>query len=1120
MTSGYYRCPTIYQDTVVFVCEDDLWTVPAQGGIARRLTSNLGEVSYPFLSPDGSQIAFVGREDGQQEIYAMPAQGGPARRLTYLAGSIVHVAGWKADGKIIFANNAGQPFRDLQYLYMLDPAGGLPERLGIGPARAISFGSGGLRVIGRNILDPARWKRYRGGTAGQIWIDPTGTGDFRPLLQLNGNLASPMVIGERVYFISDHEGTGNIYSCNVDGSDLRRHTDHQDFYARNAATDGQRIVYHAGADLFLYDPGRGEGQPITVQFFSPQTQRERRFVDPERFLNSYDLHPRGHALAVASRSLAFTFTNWEGAVYQHGDASAGIRYRLPAWLNDGQRILALTDEGGEETFVILAADGSQPPQRLPAMDIGRPEELAINPHKDQVVFSNHRHEVLFLDLQTHELKLIDQSRFAPVSGFAWSPDGEWLVYSISLSLRRTGLKLWKAATNEVFPLTDPVLRDVYPVFDPHGKFIYFLSYRTFEPVNDNLAFDLTFLRGVKPYLISLQKDTLSPFTPFIKFGAPPKEKEPEEPEEKPGKTDIEAAAEGDDPDQEESGEENSEPVAQENGQEEEKKEPEQEKSEEEEAEKIEIDLEGIQSRILAFPVSESRYGRVMGSAESKVFYSVFPVESMLEEPPAHVEPVSRGMLLYYDFDEQKEDHFLHGISDFEIGKDGRTMVVRSGWRLRVVKTSFKPDSDESPGKKSGWINLDRLRVPVVPGAEWKQMFGEIWRLQRDQFWTPDMSNVDWVGIYQRYLPLVDRVSSRSEFSDLIWELQGELGTSHAYELGGDYRPRPVYPQGSLGADFAYDEASGGWKITHIVQGDLWDEKVTSPLSILGTQAKEGDILLAINGRRLSRELPPAEALVNLAHTQVTLTLAPEKEEAPRVIMVKTIGNEMVARYREWVDTNRRLVHERTGGKVGYLHIPDMGPAGYSEFHRGFLAEIEKEGLIVDVRFNRGGFVSELLLEKLARRLVGFGQTRWVSEPLPYPGEVVRGPMVALTNEFAGSDGDIFSHGFKLMGLGPLIGKRTWGGVIGYFAEHALVDGTVTTQPEVAFWFKDVGWGIENYGTDPDIEVDISPQDYIKGIDTQLERGIAEITRLLAEKPPLSPDLTERPNKAAPKLPGR
>ena len=1116
MTSGYYRYPTIHQDTIVFACEDDLWSVPAQGGIARRLTSNLGEVSYPFLSPDGSQIAFIGREDGQIEVYCMPAQGGPARRLTYMGGSQVQTAGWTTDGKILFTNNAQQPFGFLQYLYAVDAAGSTPRRIEVGPASSVAYGSGGLCVIGRNTHDPARWKRYRGGTAGQLWIDLNGQSDFHRLGSLNGNLDSPMVIAGRIYFISDHEGTGNIYSCLPDGSDLRRHTDHQDFYVRNASTDGQRIIYHAGANLYLLDPAAGESHLIPVQFFSPQTQRTRKFVDAERYLKEADLHPYGHALAVSVRSLVYTFTNWEGPVFQHGDPAVSARYRLPAWLNDGLRLLALSDESGEESFVILTADGSKPPLRLPALDIGRPETILVNPHKDQVAFSNHRSELLFLDLETNELKLIDQSPYSPVAGFDWSPDGQWIVYSVSISSQRIGLKLWKAATGEIFPLTDPILRDIEPVFEPHGRFIYFLSYRTYDPVGDNMGFDLSFPRGVKPYLISLQKDTPSPFTFWPRFSEPPKPKEKEE-EPKPEKE--EAAGDEMDPPASEAQDRPDPPAVAEKP---DTKKPTEKDEEKDQSElPIQIDLEGIQERILAFPVRESRFGRIMGTSESKVFYSSFPVDGMLEEGADHDEPGGRGTLVCYDFEDHKEEVFLNWITDFVVGGNGRTLLVRSGNRLRVVKISFKPDSDDVAGRKSGWIDLERLRAPVVPAAEWRQMFREAWRLQRDQFWTPDMSQVDWIAAYERYLPLVERVSSRSEFSDLVWELQGELGTSHCYEYGGDYRPRPLYPQGSLAADYEYDEASDGWKLTHIVHGDSWDEKANSPLLRPGAQVQVGDRLLAINGRRLSQSLSPAEALVDLARAEVSLTFAAKDGEEPRSVTVRTLGNETPARYREWVAENRRRVHEATGGKVGYLHIPNTSAFGFAEFHRGFLAEVERQGLIVDVRFNSGGYASDLLLEKLARRRLGYDQTRWKAEPEPYPRESVAGPIVALTNEYAGSDGDIFCHSFKLMGLGPLIGKRTWGGVIGYYHHgHDLADGGITTQPEASHWFKDVGWGVENYGTDPDIEVEITPQDYARGSDTQLERAILEVQSLLVLNPPALPDFSQRPNKAAPRLPDR
>jgi tricorn protease len=433
------------------------------------------------------------------------------------------------------------------------------------------------------------------------------------------------------------------------------------------------------------------------------------------------------------------------------------------------------------------------------------------------------------------------------------------------------------------------------------------------------------------------------------------------------------------------------------------------------------------------------------------------------------------------------------------------------------------------------------------------MFREAWRLQRDHFWTNDMSSVDWQEVYRRYYPLIDRVTTRSEFSDLMWEMQGELGTSHAYEFGGDYRPSPRYDQGFLGADFAYDSESDGYRITHIVQGDAWVERWDSPLRRLGVNAQVGDILLAIDGQRLSQEISPQQLLVNRANVEVQLTVlsgsngakAPSQPQTgekpttdsrpqtadrngtnqdtdtqpstPHTVLVKTLRSEAEARYREWVEANRRLVHAETGGRVGYVHIPNMGAFGYAEFHRYYLAESEREGLIVDVRFNGGGNVSQLLLEKLARRRIGYNQSRY-GVASPYPGHSVLGPLVALTNEFAGSDGDIFTHAFKVMHLGPVIGKRTWGGVIGIWPRHSLVDGTITTQPEFSYWFADVGWVVENYGTDPDIEVDIKPQDYVQGKDPQLERGLQEIMKLMEQNPPRLPDFGPKPSRALPKLP--
>jgi len=1092
-TDGYYRFPTLHGDTVVFVCEDDLWAAPVGGGVARRLTANLGPTAYPVLSPDGRQLAFVGREDGETEVYVMPAEGGPATRLTFL-GAATSVVGWMPNGEeIIFASNAGQPFRQITPLYAISPAGGQPRRLPYGPARSISFGPTGGVVIGRKAVEMAYWKRYRGGTAGDIWLDAAGNGRFKPLLKLKSNIIRPIWLGERIYFLSDHQGVGNLYSCTLRGTGLKRHTNHADYYVRHPTTDGRRIVYSAGADLYMFDPAANTSQKIEIQLHSPRVQRNRRFVNAAHFLESYALHPAGHSLALTVRGKAFGLTNWEGAVLQYGQPH-GVRYRLAEWLNDGKRLVMLSDAAGEEAFEIYP-DASQPApegeiERLDGLDIGRPLSLSVSPTDDLVAFGNHRYELVVVDLKNKTAKMLDSSKYGRIAGLDWSPDGKWLAYGLATSLHTCAIKLRHLESGETHFVTPPNnLLDFGPSFDPEGKYLYFISYRDFDPVHDSVYFDLNFPRGSRPYLVTLQQDLPNPFGPQPAAPAA-KSNGTDKPAEKTDKPDGEDESGGEKP---------AEPAAA------------------PPAKTIQIDLPGIQGRIVALPVPEGKYRQVRG-VKGKLFFTLFPVEGSLKDDDDD-DGGGKGALELYDFAERKKEFVVNGVNSIEVSRQRQYVAYRSGKNLRVFKATDKLDNNATGfTKKSGWIKLNRLRVAVSPPEEWQQMFREAWRLQRDHFWAANMSSVDWELVFKRYYPLIDRVASRAEFSDLLWEMQGELGTSHAYELGGDYRAAPRYHQGFLGADFEYHPGTDGYRIAHIVQGDPWQNRSTSPLSQVGINVVEGDILLAINGGRLNRTLLPEQALINQAHTEVQLTvISPENVTEPRTVLVTTLANEMRARYREWVETNRARVHRQTDGRVGYVHVPDMGAYGYAEFHRYYLSESEREGLIVDVRFNGGGNVSQLLLEKLARRRVGYDKPRY-GTVTPYPFHSVLGPIVAITNEFAGSDGDIFSHVFKLLNIGPLIGKRTWGGVIGIWPRHSLVDGTTTTQPEFSFWFEDVGWAVENYGTEPDIEVDITPQDYAKNRDPQLDRALAEITRLLAQNPPAIPDFGALPQLPLPRLP--
>jgi tricorn protease len=540
---------------------------------------------------------------------------------------------------------------------------------------------------------------------------------------------------------------------------------------------------------------------------------------------------------------------------------------------------------------------------------------------------------------------------------------------------------------------------------------------------------------------------------------------------------------------------------------------------EEEGDALRIDFEGIDDRVVAFPVNEARYSRIVG-LKNKVLFLWFPIEGARDRHWTEQTPQAKGILEVYDLESQKQERLVDAVSTFSVSADARTLLYRSLNRLRVIKAGEKPPESKGGTREAGkatratgWIDLDRVKVSVRPPLEWRQMFREAWRLQREHFWVEDMSGVDWDAVYERYRPLVDRVGTRSEFSDLLWELQGELGTSHAYEFGGEYRPGPDYKQGFLGVDWSRNE-QGQYVVSRMVHGDPWDPRATSPLRTPGANVAVGDVLLAINGQPVGGDVPPGALLVSQANAEVELRIA--RGDAVRTIQVKALADERPARYRDWVVEKRREVYEKSGGRVGYIHIPDMSADGYAEFHRAYLLEYDRDALLIDVRHNGGGHVSGLLLEKLARRRIGYDFPRW-GAPQPYPSESPRGPMVALTNEHAGSDGDMFSHAFKMLGLGPLLGVRTWGGVIGIWPRHALSDGTITTQPEFSFFFDDVGWQIENYGTDPDIEVENAPQDYARAHDRQLDRAIQEALRILEERPPHAPNPTVRPRFAAPRL---
>ncbi|MEO8135271.1 MAG: peptidase, partial [Betaproteobacteria bacterium] len=775
---GYLRHPTVQGGTIVFVCDDDLWRVDAAGGTARRLTAGLGEATVPALSPDGRWLAYIGRDEQHPEVYLMPAEGGVAQRMTWLGPDVI-VRGWTPDGRILFVTTHGQPFFRNYRAFTLAVEGGLPELLPYGQVNHLAFGPGKAQVIGRNTADPARWKRYRGGTAGYLWVDAAGDGTFRRMSELQGNITSPMWIGGRIYFLTDAQGVGNLYSCLPDGSDQRRHTDHDDYYARHAQTDGRRIVYQCGADIWLYDVAADRTERLDIAVPAHRTQAARRFAPAADHLAGFHVHPAGHSLALEARGQFFTFALWEGAVLQHG-AADGVRYRHGQWLHDGTTLVAVGDDSGEERVQVFSEGTAT---TLP-WDVGRVTSMLTAPSGRRVAISNHRNEVLIGDLDTQVLAPLDRSDAGRTEDLAWSPDGAWLAYSFWTSARHCAIKLANVADGRTQLVTTPEFRDYSPAFDPEGKFLYFLSVRTFDPVYDAVQFELSFPRAARPYLIALQADQAPPFEPAPKGMKPRRIAEKEDLHE--GLAPVHR-----------------------------------------------VDLAGIARRVAAFPVSEGRFGQIQGVVGGKVLWTVLPIVGAHGRGGHREGP---GRLEIFDIETLRTETLQDRAEHFTVAADHTTVVLRDGKRLRAIAAERPHDGDEvrnsksdEPSRKSGWVDLNRIRLSVDPRGEWRQMLREVWRLQRDQFWVPDMSGVDWDAVYRRYEPLLERVATRAELSDLIWEMQGELGTSHAYEMGGDHRRPPPLTLGHLGADLRLAVDGRAYEIAAIVDGDAWDASADSPL---------------------------------------------------------------------------------------------------------------------------------------------------------------------------------------------------------------------------------------------------------------------------------------------------
>ncbi|GAA2688176.1 MULTISPECIES: S41 family peptidase [Streptomyces violaceoruber group] len=1164
---SYLRLPHLSGDQLCFVAEDDLWLASLDGpGRAWRLTVDRTKAGPPRFSPDGRHIAYTSWRTLVPEVHLVPVDGGPGRQLTHWGGLDTRVCGWSPpdpDGTtaVLAVASHGEPFSHLTWAYKVTPDGDPGRKLPWGPVTDIQAADldGERRTLlltGTPPHEPAAWKRYRGGATGRLWLHGE-----RLLPDLGGHLSAPMFVGGRIAFLSDHEGVGNLYSCAQDGTGLRRHTDHDAFYARNAASDGTRVVYQCAGDLWIVDdlaPGSAPRR-LDVRLSGPRAGRRTHQVPAAQHVGGISVDETGRASAVVVRGSLYWLTHRDGPARTIAD-TPGVRVRLPEMLGESGRIAYVTDAEGEDAVEISylpRATGGRAARRLASGRLGRVLELVSDPAGDRLAVASHDGRLLILDVAepdtevTLALEAVDagyppdagdedaagtaaradsapdapaedtdtrdiaagtgtgtgtgdiadaaaaaaggtvtpgspgtpataggqvteliRSVNGPVRDLAFSPDGTWLTWShpgIGRTLRQ--IKMARIDGPEgtlVVDVTNGRFEDENPVFTRDGRYLAFLSWRGFDPVYDVHTGDLSFPLGCRPYLVPLSSATPSPFAL--------------NPEGRP-------AAGGLDPLEDEPGEGGA----------------------------VMVEVEGLESRVTPFPVTASKYSALEPVAGGGLVWLRWPISGALGETFANpADPSERPTLEHFNLAKAKKSELVDHLDWFRVSGDGSRLVVLDEGELRAV-----PASEVGDGDSTTWIDLRRILHEVDPAAEWRQAYDEAGRLIRAYFWDPGMCGIDWDAVLDQYRPLLERVASPDEFADLLREVLGELGTSHAYVVAARRNEGPAHYQrwqGLLGANLACRD--GRWLVRRILPGDSSDSKARSPLA--GTGIRDGAVLTHVDGRPVDPALGPSPLLAGAGGTTVELTFAPAEgcQGPSRRVAVVPLVDERPLRYQDWVAKRREVVRELSGGRCGYLHIPDMGGSGWAQFNRDLRMEVSRPALIVDVRGNAGGHISELVIEKLTRTILGWDLTR-DAQPVSYTSNAPRGPVVAVADEATSSDGDMITAAFKLLRLGPVVGQRTWGGVVGMTGRHRLGDGSMITVPMNAAWFDAYGWSVENYGVAPDVEALRTPLDWAEGRYPVLDEAVRLALELLETNPPATPPGYEAvPDRSRPPLPPR
>lgn len=1051
------RFADISKDKVVFAYAGDLWIASREGGAARRLTSHVGDELYPKFSPDGKWIAFTGEYDGNPDVYVIPSDGGEPKRLTFHPSNDI-VLGWTPDGKnVLFRSDRySAPPGRFTKLFLVSPQGGMPKMLPVPRGDLTSFSPDGTKIAYIATSQEFRtWKRYHGGWNLPIAIYDLKNNTYEELPKSKGMDMFPMWHGNSIYFISDGDGVMNLYSYDLGSKETKKLTDYKEYDIKWPSLGPDAIVYENGGLLYEFSLASNKAREIPIMVHAEDIQARPEFKNVSQNIGSFALSPSAARAVMEARGNIFTVPAEHGSIRTLTTEHSSIHELNPAWSPDGKTIAYLSDKTGEYELYTRPQMGGDETRITTDGGIYRYGPV-WSPDSKKLAYWDKLHQLWYVGVEEKKPVLVDKAEYGDITDASWAPDSRWLAYSKPHRRGANDIFLYSLNAKKVTKVSEGFYNDNTPVFDPGGKYLYLISTRYFYPSIGQLDQRYNYYTTDGIFALTLKADEASPFKPESDEEKAGEKKDEKKDEKKPAEA--------------KSGEQKSE----------EKKDEKKEEKKEEPVKPIQIDLEGLGARVAPVPIHP---GILSGLAvrKDKLFYVDTPQEARQFVPNDHS---PKNVLHLYDVEKREDKVLLEGIDGYDPDKEGKKVIYKAGPVYGIA--------DAIPGKAKvgeGKLNLSEMQVKIDPRQEWRQVFHEAWRIERDFYWDPNMTGHDWKKLGDRYEALLPWVVDRSDLNYLIGEMISELSTSHTYVGGGDQPQWAHVSVGMLGADFAPD--GGYYRITKIYPGENWNDATRSPLTEPGLKVKAGDYLIEVNGQEARSDRDVYAYFQDLAGKLVTLKInSKSTPEGAWEITVKPTASETGVRYLDWIHANRKKVEEATGGRIGYMHVPDTSFAGIIAFDKQFVAQLDKDGIIVDERDNSGGQIPDFYTEKLKRQLLALVAPRDTAD-IPWPPVAIYGPKVMIVNELAGSGGDAFPWFFHREKIGPIVGTRTWGGLVGIGNVQPLRDGGFVTAPGFGFWSTDNGgeWVVEQHGVDPDYVVPERPDLVVSGHDPQLEKAI-------------------------------